>query len=267
MPAWPNLVTASVVTSYSLTNKYYAPGEQRAARVGDLFAAIAPRYDLINDLQSFGLHRHWKRRLIQLAAGQPGERALDLCCGTGDVAFALARDGVEVTGLDFSEPMRSPWPISASRPKTQNYRRALRRQRSISCAATPSKSRFRTPALRYRHHQLRVAQILADWEAGLREMRRCAAARRPRARAGLWQAGQHRVARNLLRLPEMVLPRISGPDFLRGRGYAYGYILESLKHYAAQTGVATKMRELQFDDVRIINLFGGVMSINYGRKP
>src|SRR5580704_6604020 len=90
-----------------VSNKFYAPGAQRAERVKALFAAIAGRYDLVNDLQSFGLHRYWKRRLIKLAAGMPGEHALDLCCGTGDVAFAFARQGLQVTGLDFSEEMLS----------------------------------------------------------------------------------------------------------------------------------------------------------------
>jgi len=73
-----------------MANKFYEPGERRASRVQDLFATVAPRYDLVNDLQSFGLHRYWKRRLIQLARVRPGNRALDLCCGTGDVAFVLA---------------------------------------------------------------------------------------------------------------------------------------------------------------------------------
>ena len=88
-----------------MANRFYDPGEQRSAKVRDLFAAIAPRYDLINDLQSFGLHRWWKRRSIQLASVRPGEHALDLCCGTGDLAFALARHGAQVVGLDFSAPM------------------------------------------------------------------------------------------------------------------------------------------------------------------
>ena len=88
-----------------MANKFYDPGEQRAAKVNDLFAAIAPHYDLINDLQSFGLHRWWKRRLLKIAAPRPGEHTLDLCCGTGDVAFALAQAGAETTGFDFSEPM------------------------------------------------------------------------------------------------------------------------------------------------------------------
>ena len=88
-----------------MSNKFYQPGEQRAAKVEDLFATIAPRYDLINDLQSFGLHRRWKRILLNMAGIKPGDRALDLCCGTGDIAFALQAAGAEVVGLDFSPAM------------------------------------------------------------------------------------------------------------------------------------------------------------------
>ena len=88
-----------------MSNVFYAPGEQRATKVNDLFAAIARRYDLLNDLQSFGLHRHWKRQVVKLAAVQRGRRALDVCCGTGDIALNLARTGAEVTGLDFSRAM------------------------------------------------------------------------------------------------------------------------------------------------------------------
>ena len=72
-----------------VANAYYSPDRQRAEKVNDLFADIAPRYDFINDLQSFGLHRWWKRRLLRLAAVRSGESALDLCCGTGDVAGML----------------------------------------------------------------------------------------------------------------------------------------------------------------------------------
>src|SRR5688572_22068976 len=86
-----------------MANSFYVEGEQRAKKVNDLFARVAPRYDLINDLQSFWMHRGWKRRLIRMANVQPGERALDICCGTGDIAFALAKAGAEVEGVDFSE--------------------------------------------------------------------------------------------------------------------------------------------------------------------
>src|SRR5213083_770447 len=88
-----------------MASSFFDPGSQRAAKVRDLFARIAPRYDLVNDLQSLGLHRFWKRRVLKLASVQPGDRALDLCCGTGDLALGLARSGARVVGLDFSLPM------------------------------------------------------------------------------------------------------------------------------------------------------------------
>lgn len=84
---------------------YFSNDETRAERVRDLFDTIAPRYDFINDLQSLWLHRHWKNRLVALANPRSGQRALDLCCGTGDIAFALADCGADVVALDFSKPM------------------------------------------------------------------------------------------------------------------------------------------------------------------
>lgn len=77
------------------------PGDPAAVR--DLFEAIAPRYDLLNDLLSFGLHRHWKRQVLARLAPRAGERFVDLCCGTGDLALLLAaalRPGGQVVGLD-----------------------------------------------------------------------------------------------------------------------------------------------------------------------
>ena len=65
---------------------YFSNEATRAGRVQKLFDTIAPRYDLINDLQSLGLHRRWKKRLVALADPRSGQRALDLCCGTGDIA-------------------------------------------------------------------------------------------------------------------------------------------------------------------------------------
>ena len=88
-----------------MSNVFYAPGEPRAAKVNDLFAAIARRYDLLNDLQSFGLHRRWKRRVVELAQVKPGDRALDLCCGTGDIAFRIAARGAGVTVCDINPDM------------------------------------------------------------------------------------------------------------------------------------------------------------------
>ncbi|CAA7408541.1 unnamed protein product [Spirodela intermedia] len=70
-----------------------------------LFSRIAPVYDDLNDLLSLGLHRVWKRMAVSWSGAKKGDRVLDLCCGSGDLAFLLSeRVGPEgeVTGLDFS---------------------------------------------------------------------------------------------------------------------------------------------------------------------
>lgn len=95
------------------------PGDPQA--VTELFEAIAPRYDQLNDLLSLGLHRLWKRQAVAWIRPAPGQRLLDLCCGTGDLALVLAervRPGGTVLGLDAAEaPLalarrrasRQPW--------------------------------------------------------------------------------------------------------------------------------------------------------------
>jgi demethylmenaquinone methyltransferase/2-methoxy-6-polyprenyl-1,4-benzoquinol methylase len=75
-------------------------GKRRYVRA--LFATIAERYDFITVMLSYGQDRRWKRRLVDLAAPPPGARALDLATGTGDIAFALARRGSRVVGLDIT---------------------------------------------------------------------------------------------------------------------------------------------------------------------
>lgn len=71
------------------------------------FDRIAPRYDLFNDLLSAGVHRRWRRRAIDALAPVPGERYLDLCAGTLDLARGIARRAPEarVAAADFSLPM------------------------------------------------------------------------------------------------------------------------------------------------------------------
>ena len=241
-----------------MTNQYYQPGAQRAARVGDLFARIAPRYDLINDLQSFGLHRWWKRRLIALAALQPGERALDLCCGTGDVAFVLARRGADVVGLDFSAAMLG---VAEQRAGAG---------RAPGAAEPPQFLLGDAQAIPFPNESFDIVTVsyglrnLADWTVGLREMLRVA---RPGGRLLVLDFGKPDNA--LWRGIYFAYLRVVVPLFGRlfcGDAQAYAYILESLRHYPAQRGVESMMCELNCRDVRVVPLLGGMMSINFGRK-
>lgn len=72
--------------------------------VRTMFDRIAPAYDTMNRVMTAGLDRRW-RDLAAIAAVRPGDRVLDACCGTGDLALAARRAGGTVTGLDFSERM------------------------------------------------------------------------------------------------------------------------------------------------------------------
>lgn len=237
-----------------MSNKYYVAGKERAERVEDLFAAIAPRYDLINDLQSFGLHRWWKRRFVGLAAPKPGEKALDLCCGTGDVAFALAHAGCHATGLDFSAPMLHVAEERVAR----------------SQGAKPQFLRGDAQAIPFPDDSFDIVTIsyglrnLASWKKGLSEMLRVT---RPGGRLLVLDFGKPDNA--LWRSLYLAYLRWFVPVFGKifcGDSQTHAYILESLQHYPAQHGVAAEMKALGCSDVRIIHLLGGVMSINYGRK-
>jgi len=88
----------------SLRHRIATP-EGKRHYVRALFATIADRYDFITVALSYGQDRRWKRRLIAMAAPQPGARALDLATGTGDIAFALAAKGARVVGLDITRRM------------------------------------------------------------------------------------------------------------------------------------------------------------------
>ena len=245
-----------------MADSFYAPGAQRAEKVNALFAAIASRYDVINDVQSFGLHRWWKRRLIRLARVQSGDRALDVCCGTGDLAFALAGQGARVTGLDFSEPMLKV--ASARREKLAG---------KIDRAGEVNPRFVHGDALHlpFPDESFEIVTVayglrnLADWGAGLREMRRVA------CRGGrllVLEFGKPGIAlwRGLyFGYLRMIVP-VWGQLFC-GNAAAYAYILESLREYPAQHGVAARMKEMGLGEVRVLNLLGGVMSIHCAKKP
>jgi len=249
-----------------MANKFYQPGGRRAARVNDLFAAIANRYDLINDLQSLGLHRRWKRKLVRLARARTGERALDLCCGTGDVTFALARCGLRAAGLDFSGPMLA---VAAAR------RERIETGTGPSAGFGPQTGvtflRGDATTLPFADACFDVVTIsyglrnLAGVEEGLRETWRVT---RPGGRILVLDFGKP--PNRLWRALYFAYLKLFVPLFGRlfcGDADTYAYILESLRHYPAQEGVAAAMRDLQCSNVRVLNLLGGVMSINMGEKP
>lgn len=244
-----------------MTNTYYDSGPDRAAKVNQLFLSIARRYDRLNDLQSFGLHRRWKRRVAELAAVSPGHRALDLCCGTGDLAFALAGRGAEVSALDASDAM-----LEVARERLERWNAP---SKTVKCGRVQF-IRGDAQRLEFPDGSFDAVTVgyglrnLESWETGLREMIRVA---KPGGRVvtldfgkpanPVWRAGYFGYLR-------AVVP-VMGQMFC-GNARAYGYILESLRHYPSQDGVAAKMRELGLTGVSVVDFLGGAMSIQHGRK-
>ena len=260
--AWAAVGAVLLWRGEVMPDTFFDSGEQRAAKVHDLFARIAPRYDLINDLQSFGLHRYWKRRLIQMAGARPGARALDVCCGTGDIAFALARCGAGVVGLDFGERMLG---------EAEGRKSKVQSPKSKVSGNAPYFIRGDAQRIPFADKTFDIVTVgyglrnLASWETGLQEMRRVAksggrllALDFGKPENGIWRG----IYFGYLKLFVPWLGRV-----FCGNAAAYAYILESLKHYPAQLEVARKMREMGLVNVRVVNLLGGAMSINYGEIP
>lgn len=233
-----------------MTERYYKEGAERSRRVRLLFDRIASRYDLINDLQSFGLHRYWKRRLLQLTNLKSGYSALDVCCGTGDIAEALQDRGASVIGCDFSLQMLS-----------------------VAKNRRPNLAYFQTDALNLplKDCSFQVVTIgyglrnLADINKGLSELLRVL---KPGGSLLILDFGKP--ANPLLRAAYFAYLRLVVPIFgllFCGDAAAYSYILDSLRHYPAQEGVKSMLETLGCDHVEVHNFLGGVMSIHRATKP
>ena len=227
------------------------PGEERAAKVVDLFAAVAPRYDLINDLQSLGLHRWWKHRLVQLAEVRAGDVVMDVCCGTGDVAFALAARGAEVTGLDFSAPM-----LQVARHRNRVGRVRFVEGDALRLPCADASVDVVTVAFGLRN-VADVDRALAEWMRVLRPGGRLLVLEFGRPSNPAWDA-------LYLAYLRWFVP-LFGSVFL-GDADTHGYILESLLRYPGQRGVDERLRALGFAATEVVEFVGGAMSINRARR-
>jgi demethylmenaquinone methyltransferase/2-methoxy-6-polyprenyl-1,4-benzoquinol methylase len=232
-----------------LPERYFQTGAERATRVRRLFDRIAPRYDLINDLQSFGLHRYWKRRVVELAKVNAGCGALDVCCGTGDLAEALSRAGAKVVGCDFSPEMLR---VAKDRQPKIDYQQADALQLPFKDA------HFDTVTIGY------GLRNLADLQKGISELLRVL---KGDAVLIILEFGKpaNRLWRALYFFYLRLFVPILGLLFC-GDAAAYRYILDSLREYPAQEGVSAILREQGCDTVELYNFLGGVMSIHRATK-
>jgi demethylmenaquinone methyltransferase / 2-methoxy-6-polyprenyl-1,4-benzoquinol methylase len=236
-------------------NKYLSYDEQRAPKVKAMFTRLAWRYDSVNDVMSFGLHRRWKRQTVALALHRgSAKRILDICCGTGDLCFLAERMGARrVTGLDFTLPML-----------------AVARRRKLAAGSGSlftEGDALRLPFPDGAFDAITVSyglRNIADPEAALAEMRRVLA---PGGRAIILDFGkpENRIAAALYgAFLHTMMPAVGW--LFHGDPETYLYIPASLERYPGQRGVAELMKKTGFVNVRYENRLLGTMGINLGEK-
>ncbi|MGI8672578.1 MAG: ubiquinone/menaquinone biosynthesis methyltransferase [Luteitalea sp.] len=225
---------------------------RKAAYVRSLFHDIAPRYDDITVWLSYGRDQQWKDTLVRMACVQPGEHALDLACGTGDLAMRLRDAGASVTGIDLTHRMLT---LAAGKPGAGAIRwvcgdmLALPMPSACADVVTAGYGLRNVPD---------VARSLAEVRRALRP-------------GGRFLSLDFTLPRSVVvRTMYLAYLRLVGGAvgrWLHGDADTYRYIPESLERYPGAAGVATLMRETGFVDVRWWPVLGGLMAINTGRVP
>ena len=234
-----------------------AESEQEAARwVRAMFGRVAHRYDLANHLLSFNIDRYWRRHTVQRVREvlcRPHARVLDLCCGTGDLLLALDRErGGAVCGCDFCHPMLEAAKEKIARAGSSSH---LFEADALTLPLSDASLDLITVAFGFRN--------LANYEAGLREMRRvlrpggiAAILEFSQPRGKLFGAVYHFYSRR-------ILPLIGGA--LSGSKEAYAYLPESVRKFPSAEELAEQMRQAGFGDVSFERLTGGSVALHLGR--
>lgn len=229
-----------------------ATPEGKARYVRDLFHEIAPRYDDITVWLSLGRDAHWKDVLVRMAAVTPGERALDLACGTGDVAARLRAAGAEVVGLDLTHRMLT---LAACKPELRAMRWVCA---DMLALPVPDASQDVVSA----GYGLRN---VTDLPRSLREIRRVLAPGGRLLSLDFTLPRQSSIRAAYLAYLRTVGGLVGG--WLHDDPDTYRYIPESLERYPGAAGVADLMRAEGFVRVSWWPLMGGLMAINVGHVP
>jgi demethylmenaquinone methyltransferase/2-methoxy-6-polyprenyl-1,4-benzoquinol methylase len=225
-----------------------------AGQVNSMFDRISGVYDRMNRVMTAGLDRTWRRKAIDRAEIGAGDRVLDLCCGTGDLAIeAAGRAGPagEVTGADFSEPMLE---IARGKPPSEGHAPVTWVNADALDLPFPDHS-FDAVTIGF------GARNLADLDRGLDEMRRVL---KPGGRLVILEITQPR------RQPlkgffalwfDRLVPLIGR---VAGDSAAYSYLPDSVRTFPDADALADRLVAAGFDRVRWTVMAGGIIAIHSG---
>jgi demethylmenaquinone methyltransferase/2-methoxy-6-polyprenyl-1,4-benzoquinol methylase len=217
-----------------------------------MFGRIAGRYDLLNHVLSFNLDRRWRAKAVDRVAevlNRPGARALDLCCGTGDVLLALENRGKAATfGSDFCHPML----VHAQRKVAS----PLFEADALALPLADASLDLITIAFGFRN--------LANYGRGLEELLRVL---KPGGTVAILEFSKptNRAFASLYGFfSTRVLPWVGG--VVSGSREAYSYLPESIRKFPGAEQLASEMRAAGFTRVEFDRMTGGAVAVHLGWK-
>ena len=241
--------------------------ESAAAAVREMFTSIAPRYDLLNHVLSFNVDRLWwwrTARKFDAILNRPEARVLDLCCGTGDMTFALHRraasEAAQILGADFSHAMlqRAAAKAQEQEKKKEKGSRATLRWIEADALRLPFPDghfNLVTSAFGFRN--------LADYDAGLREIARVLA---PGGECGILDFGEPGglIGQCYRVYFKKILPAIG--TMISGVRGPYAYLPASVERFPAPDEMLGRMRQAGFRESSWTPYTFGVAGLYRGVK-
>ena len=252
--------TKSTVVGAAPEGAHDANSAARAVR--EMFTSIAPRYDLLNHVLSFNIDRMWWRRTARVfrhTLTRPDARVLDLCCGTGDMTFALRRQtgkssSVQILGADFSHAMLQR--ATAKSSSAQNGSRPGWIEADALNLPFPDENfDLVTSAFGFRN--------LADYDAGLNEIFRVL---RPGGECGILDFGEPKGAMGALYQAyfKQVLPRVG--TLISGVRGPYAYLPASVERFPPPDAMLARMKRAGFSEVTWTPYTFGIAGLYRGKK-
>ena len=232
-----------------------APTE-KGRRVRAVFDSVADRYDLMNDLMSGGVHRVWKQFALSQTGLRPGQRALDVAGGTGDLAAAMAAQVGETGLVVLSDINTSMLRVGRDRLLDRGL------MRNVACSiANAERLPFRDSSFDCVTIGFGLRNV-TDKQAALASMYRVL---RPGGRLLVLEFS-HPATRSLKTLYDLysfsVLPwlgrRVAGDEA------SYRYLAESIRRFPDQETLLSMMRDAGLEDCRFHNLSGGIVALHKG---
>jgi demethylmenaquinone methyltransferase/2-methoxy-6-polyprenyl-1,4-benzoquinol methylase len=234
------------------------PVEQKTRRVGQVFDSVAARYDLMNDLMSWGIHRLWKQFAVAIASIKRGQRVLDLAGGTGDMTARLARrvgSAGSVILADINESMLS---IGRDRLLDQGI------------AGTVQYVQANAESLPFPDNTFDVVTIAF----GLRNV-----THKDQALTSMHRVLQPGGKVVILEFSQLVMPLLQRlydsysfnvlpwlGKLVVGDAESYRYLLESIRRHPDQKTLKSMMESAGFDLIAYYNLSGGIAAVHCGYK-